>query len=77
MRANDEEEDESSDEEIRPGAVAVAGPGGAGMAGVVTGRSSPTTPSIYSEPPAPSAMDEDQSTIMGELAGPSPEDEEL
>jgi hypothetical protein len=78
MAANDEEEgDESSDEEMRPGAVAVAGPGGAGMAGVVTGRSSPTTPSIYSEPPAPSAMDEDQSTIMGELAGPSPEDEEL
>ncbi len=77
MRAHDEEEeDKSSDEELRPGAVAVAGPRAAAMAGVVTGRTSPTTLSVHSEPQGPSAVD-DQSTIMGELAGPSPEGEEL
>jgi hypothetical protein len=65
MRATDEEDDVSSDEEIRPGAVAVAG--------LFTGR---TIPSFLSEPQGPSALDE-QSTIMGELAEPSQEDEEL
>jgi hypothetical protein len=74
MAANDEEEDESSDEEMRPGAV--AGPGAAAMAGVVTGRTSPTSPSVHSDPQGPFAID-DQSTIMGELAEPSQEDEEL
>jgi hypothetical protein len=74
---NDEEEkDESSDEEMKPGAVAVAGPGAEAMTGVVTGRSSPTSPSVFNEPPGPSAID-DQSTIMGELAEPSQEDKEL
>jgi hypothetical protein len=65
MRANNEEEDASLDEEMRPGAVAVAGE--------FTG---PTIPSILSESQGPSAIDE-QSVIMGELAEPSKEDEEL
>jgi hypothetical protein len=67
MRANDEEEDESSDEEIRPGAVAVAGPGAAAMARSFRSR---TSPSVLNESQGPSAIDE-QSTIMGELLEPS------
>jgi hypothetical protein len=70
MRANDEEEDASSDassdEEMRPGAVAVPG--------LFTGR---TSPSVLDESQAPSAIDE-QSVIMGELAPePFQKDQEL
>jgi hypothetical protein len=73
--SNEEEEEESLDEEMRPGAVAVVGHGAAAMAGLFTGRTSPTSPSVVGESQGPSAID-DQSTIMGEMAGPSPEDEE-
>jgi hypothetical protein len=52
------------DEEMRPGAVA--------MAGVFTG---PTSPSILSEPWGPSKFDE-QSLIMGKLAEASQEEEQ-
>jgi hypothetical protein len=63
-RANDEEEDTSSDEEMRPGAVA--------MAGLFTGR---TSPSVLSESQAPSASE--PFLIIAELAEASQEDEEL
>jgi hypothetical protein len=65
IKATDEEEDASSDEEIRPGAVFVAG--------VFTG---PPRPSVLSEAQGPSAIGE-QSTIIAELAEPSQEDEEV
>jgi hypothetical protein len=66
LTSNDEEEDASSDEEVRPGAVAVPG--------LFPGR---TSPSVFSESQDSSAIDDEQSTIMGELAEPSQEDEEL
>jgi hypothetical protein len=62
----DASSDTSSDEEMRPGAVAVPG--------LFTGR---TSPSVLSESQVSSAIDDEQSTIMGELAEPSQEDEEL
>jgi hypothetical protein len=63
----DEEEDASSDEEMRREAVAVAG------SGVFTG---PTSPSVLSEPQAPPAFDE-QCLAIAELAEVSQEEEEL
>jgi hypothetical protein len=61
LRENDEEEDaSSSDEEMRPGAVAVAGVFNKGR----------ISSSVSSESQGSSVMDE-QSTIMGELAEPS------
>jgi hypothetical protein len=61
---NDEEEDASSDEEMRPGALAVAG--------VFTGLASP---SVLSEPRGP--YTKEPSLIIAELAEPYQEDEEL
>jgi hypothetical protein len=63
-RATNEEDYESSDEDMRPGAVAVAG--------AFTG---PTGPFALSEPRGPSASD--PSLIIAELAEPSEEDKEL
>jgi hypothetical protein len=62
---NDEEEDASSDEETRPGAVA--------MAGAFT---RPTGPSVVNERRGPSARRE-PSLIIAELAEPYQEDEDL
>jgi hypothetical protein len=56
LKANNEEEDASLDEERRPGAVAVPA--------VFTG---PTRPPAVSEPRGPSAFDQ-QSLIVAELA---------
>jgi hypothetical protein len=64
LEAKNEEENASSDEEMRPGAVAVTG-----------GFTGPTGPSALSEPRGPSASE--PSLITAELAEPSQEDEEL
>jgi hypothetical protein len=66
LKANNEGEDASLDEEMRPGAVAVPA--------VFTGRTSPSV--LSGEPRGPSAFDQ-QSLIVAELAEASQEDEEL
>jgi acyl-CoA-binding protein len=71
LKANNEEGGASSNEEMKPGAVAVAG--------VFTGS---TSPSFLGEPRGPSAKEPsliiaEQSLIIAELAEPFKEDEEL
>jgi hypothetical protein len=66
LKENNEEEDASSDEDMKPGAVAVAA--------VVTGRTRPSA--LLSESQAPYAFDK-QSLIVAELAEASQEEEEL
>jgi hypothetical protein len=67
-RLSDSEEEEETQglAPTRPGAVAVGG--------LFTGR---TSPSVLSESQGPSAIDDEQSTIMGELAEASEREEEL